>query len=70
MTLPELEQYFTRELPKELRLNDYTLIFDLSKMVKTHLEYLKNCKGKIHKLIMLPYYKRLILVKNELDKNS
>lgn len=66
MTLPDLEKYFQRELPKSLRLNECTLIIDLPKMVETHLSYFKAAKGKVHKRTMIPYYERLIQVKNKL----
>lgn len=69
MSIADLETYFQRELPKSLRLNECTLIIDLPKMVERHLSYLKAAKGKINKRTMLPYYERLITVKNGLDNS-
>lgn len=61
-SITEIESFFKTfdfdetPFPYNYRLSCNGLVFDLKKFVESHLEYLKNNKGR---KIYLPYYKRL-----------
>lgn len=68
MSLTDLEQFFNSiDLPKEIRLSKWEYITNVPVFIESHLGYLKNNSGNIH---FLPYYERLIELKEILIKNK
>ena len=66
MTVQELEVWYTvqqklRRFKEPLALNDCTVIKDVWQFAKTHLRYLKANAGNA---AYLPYYDRLVQVRN------
>ena len=65
--MASLESCFsTLQLPKEIRLNDYTTIFDTKQFVGHHLEILKTNDGNP---TYKPYKDRLIELIYQINKN-
>ena len=55
--IAKIEGFFNgRELPKEIRLDNSTLITNPALMIKSHIDFLKNHE---HKPIYYCYYERL-----------
>ena len=69
-SVSELEQWFSTINLSEyngLKLKEYEKILDVPKFVDSHLACLKTNKGKE---IFLPYYERLIELKNIIETSS
>jgi hypothetical protein len=66
MKLPELKEFFNRELPKEVRISECEFIQDVPKFVKSHISALENNKNKT----FIPYYLRLIKLYNIINADT
>lgn len=68
MTIDELKKYFdSQNLDRELQLTDNIMILNLKSFVTGHLNYIINQAGK---KAYLPYYNRLIQIKQILDAGT
>ena len=56
MKLPELKEFFNRELPEEIRISECEFIEDVPKFVKSHISALENNRTRT----FIPYYLRLM----------
>lgn len=68
-SIDDLDEYFkTANLPKEpIQLGDGVKVVDCEKMAKSHIEVLRRNSGKWR---FLPYYERLLTLKNTLEQNG
>jgi hypothetical protein len=68
MSLPDIEQFFNSvSLPKEVKLSKFETIIDVKKFVRSHLEVLKSNSGNV---AYMPFYERLLKLKEILTKNQ
>ena len=68
MTIDELKKYFdSQNLDRELQLTENIMILNLKSFVTGHLNYIINQAGK---QAYLPYYNRLIQIKQILDAGT
>lgn len=66
MNVEELENYFkSKKLPNKININKYSEIINVQKFVNSHLQFLKGNSGK---KTFIPYYTRLIELKDKIDK--
>lgn len=67
MTLTTLEHNFSQmTLPQELQLSEGEFIKDVPKMIESHIAFLKANSGN---MTFMPYFERLVRLKQILDKS-
>jgi len=67
MTLPQLKTHFGQiKIPDMLKISKCETVVDLPKMINTHIQFLEVNSGRA---VSLPYYNRLMKVKNLLEND-